>query len=551
MTFKNVDFHDLKEKVKQNWKAGFTVSLVSIPLSLALAIASGATPTQGITTAFWAGLLSAFLGGSHYNVTGPTGALSGILVSFTLVYGYQVLPLVAILSGFLILLCYFFNLDKYIIFIPRSVVHGFTLGIAFIIGFGQLDNALGLTNIPKTENFLKNILISLGHIKEMQIMVFLIFLFGVLFIYFWNKKYPKMPGAIIVAFGAIFMVMLSKYFNFDLPILTLGDKYPEVTSSFFHLSIFDFSLSMLLKKEIWAISIATTIIAILETLLSGQIADVMTKTKFNRSKEVFGLAIANIGSGLMGGIPATAALARTALNIKSGANHKTSGALNSFFILIISLFLLNYFKLLPMAVIASILVIVAIGMVEKHHFIHLMENEKIAFYLSMLVAILVIGEDPIIGILVGTVIALMIFVNKMSYGQTEVLIWKNNKMMDAVLKNDFVKQEVIDSDIIVYKISGTLTYINMPAHLEAIQKIKHNKYVIVSLRHAFYADIDGIDYLEEIVEVLKNNNDKILLSGVNKEIQKLIQNKDFYKQKLVEGKIYKRTSEAIDEILKQ
>jgi MFS superfamily sulfate permease-like transporter len=122
-------------------------------------------------------------------------------------------------------------------------------------------------------------------------------------------------------------------------------------------------------------------------------------------------------------------------------------------------------------------------------------------------------------------------------------------MTEAILKDAFLKKEVIESDIVVYKIAGTLTYINMPAHMEAIKKIKHNNYVILSLRHSFYADVDGIDYLGEIIEELKKNNKKILLAGINKEIEKLIYKESFYEKKLMEGKIYKRTSEAIDEII--
>ena len=113
-----------------------------------------------------------------------------------------------------------------------------------------------------------------------------------------------------------------------------------------------------------------------------------------------------------------------------------------------------------MVIIASILIVVSIGMVEKKHFIHLIENEKLAFFLSIFVAIIVVAEDPIMGIAVGTIIALLIFVNKLSYGQTEVLLWKNGKMTEAILKNDFLKKKIIHSDIVVYKISGTLTYIN-------------------------------------------------------------------------------------------
>ncbi|OIO18626.1 MAG: hypothetical protein CO029_01620 [Candidatus Magasanikbacteria bacterium CG_4_9_14_0_2_um_filter_41_10] len=538
----------MKKNLLHNWKSGLTVSIVSIPLALALAITSGATPTQGIITAFWAGLLGAFLGGSNFNIVGPTGALAGILITYSLTHGYEILPVVAILSGLLIMVAYLFHLDKYIIFIPRSVVHGFTLGVAFIIGLGQLDNMFGLTNIPKTENLIQNSIITLRHLNQAHWGVFFFFIVSTLFIIIWNKKFQKLPGAAIVALLSIIAMLILPLFGYDHVLATLGDKYPTIHATLFESPFGQFHLSTFFSKELWVLASATAVIAILETLLSGQIADTCTETKFNRRKEVFGLSLANIGSGLMGGIPATAALARTALNIRSGATHKTSAVLNAIFIGIITLFFIQFFKFLPMVVIASILVVVSIGMVERKHFIHLIENEKTAFFLSLFVAVIVIVEDPIVGILIGTIIALLIFVNKISYGQTEILLWKNGQMTEALLKNDFLKKEVIDSDIVVYKISGTLTYVNMPAHLEAAQKIKHNKYVILSLRHSFYADIDGIDYLGEIVTLLKKNNTTILLAGINKEIEKLIYKEPFYQKKLVEGKIYKRTSEAIKEI---
>lgn len=539
----------MKKNFLNNWKSALTVSLVSIPLSLALAIASGATPTQGIITAFWAGLLGGIFGSSNYNITGPTGALSGILVGYALANGYEVLPVIAVLSGLIILLCYLLHLDKYIIFIPRSVIYGFTLGVACIIALGQLDNALGLTNIVKGKHLLGNVWTSLQHGSEIQWIIFGIFILSTAFIILWNKKFPKVPGAILAAaFGIIAAAWLQSA-NAPFTLLTLGDKYANISATLFENTFFKFSWEILLNKQIWLISIATAVIAILETLLSGKIADNMTGTKFRPSKEVLGLAIANIGSGLMGGIPATAALARTALNIKSGADHRTSCVLSSLFIGIITIFLFAFFKLLPMVIIAAVLMTVAIGMIEKKHFIQLIDNEKISFFLSMFVAIITVVEDPIVGILVGTFIALLIFVNRISYGQTEILIWKDGKMVESILKNEFIKKEKIHSDIIVYKISGTLTYVNMPAHLEAVEKLRGNKYVIVSLRHAFYADNDGIEYLKELIEILKKNNDKVCLAGINKEIKDLIMHEEFYKRKMVEGKIYNRTSEALNEIL--
>jgi sulfate permease, SulP family len=539
-----------KVRIIRNWKSGLTVALVSVPLSLALAIASGATPVQGIITAFWAGLFGAYFGGSNYNVIGPTGALSGLLLAYALTYGHDTLPFVALISGLMILACYILKLDKYIIFIPRSVVTGFTLGVAFIIAFGQLDNMLGIENVEKSGSFLDNMLAVLARISDTNIFVFTAFAAAVAFILLWDKKMKKLPGSIIIAFLGIVTVLILQLLKVEIPFLILSDKYADIKAVLFENSFSHFAFDTLLNKKIWVVSAGVTVVAVLETLLSGQIAKDMTKEKFDRQKEVFGLSLANIASGLTGGIPATAALARTALNIKSGANHRTSGIISSLFIGIITLFLFTYFKLLPMVAIAAILSVVALRMIEVKHFIVLIYNARTSFVISLIVGVITVAEDPIAGLVVGSVIALIIFVNEISQGQTEIMYWKNGKVIKSVMKSDVMSKGMPDSELVIYKISGTLTYINMPAHIETAKKIKGNKHVIVSLSHAFYADLDGIEYLKELIETLKSKNERIYLSGINPEIKKAIMNEDFYKQKVVDNRIFNRTSEAIEILYK-
>ncbi len=539
---------NLKNNLKHNWKSGLTVACISIPLSLALAIASGATPVQGIITALWAGLIGALLGGSHFNIIGPTGALSGILISFAIVHGSTSLPVIAILAGIIILFFYIFKFDKYIIFIPRSVVQGFTLGVAFIIAFGQLDSIFGVTGIEKGESIVDNIALTLSHFAEFRWSVFAIFLGSVLFILIWDQKIKKLPGSIIIAFLGIVGAIILQKTNSPFMLSVLSDKFPDIKPLFFDNFYKDINLDILLSKKIWATAFAVAVIGILETLLSGQIAKQMTKIPFNRTKEVLGLSIANLGSGLMGGIPATAALARTALNIKSGATHRTSGILSALFLAIIVLFLLVFFKMLPMVIIGAILFVVAIRMSEVKHFIKLIYNEKAAFAITTTVAVITVIEDPIAALLVGSFISLLIFVNHVSYGDTEVTLWKDAKLEETLLSPAIAKRDKIESELIVYKITGTLTYINMPAHIDTVNKIVNNKYVIISLRNAFYADSDGVEYLGELVEILKSNNEHVYLSGVNDMILKAIENEHFYKQKISENKIYDRTSEAIKDI---
>ncbi|MDZ4216920.1 MAG: SulP family inorganic anion transporter, partial [Candidatus Gracilibacteria bacterium] len=334
-------------------------------------------------------------------------------------------------------------------------------------------------------------------------------------------------------------------------LLTIGEKYPDFQSQIFVNAWRDFSHTMLFDKDLWIISFATALISILETLLSGQIAAKMSKTPFDRSREMRSLGLANIGSGLLGGIPATAALARTALNIKSGGNHQTSGVLNALFTLIICVFAFTLFRWLPMVTVASILVMVAIGMVNKNYFTEFARNGRNAITLMLLVAAITFIIDPISGILIGSFIALLIFVEKNSTGQTEILLWNKGKMTEALMKRDFLDRSKIHSDLVVYKISGTLTYINMPAHLEAVKKIKDNEHVIISLRHAFYADHDGVDYLRELISILENQNKEVILCGINSEIKKWIQDETFYKERGRKKQIFKRTSEAIYQLYKE
>ena len=460
-----IDKNLLKQHVRENWKSGLTVAFINIPLSLALAIASGATPVQGIITAFWAGLIGAILGGGHFNIIGPTGALSGILISFAIINGPASLPIIAIASGLIILAFYIFKLDKYIIFIPRSVVQGFTLGVAFMIAFGQIDAMLGINDLQKGENVAQNIILAFSDFSKIRWGIVLIFLGAVAFILLWDKKFKNIPGSIIIAFIGIIAVYIIEWTSIPFDMTILSDRYPKISPRLFDNFYKDLTWAPFLSKKIWSVAFAVAVIGVLETLLSGQIAKQMTKVPFDRSKEVFSLSIANIASGIMGGIPATAALARTALNVKSGGKHRTSGVLSAIFLAIIVMFLLTFFKKLPMVIVAAILFVVALRMSSVKHFIKLIYNEKTAFAITATVAVITVVQDPIAALLVGSFISLLIFVNQVSYGNTEVTLWANAKLQETLLSPEITERETLESDLIVYKITGTLTYINMPAHL--------------------------------------------------------------------------------------
>ena len=313
MLLKNIQ-ESLRTNLKSNLKSGLTVSLISIPLSISLAVASGATPMIGIITAIWAGLIAAIFGGSNFNIVGPTGALSGIIATYVFQNSLNGLPMLALIAGIIIIIAYLFKLERYLILIPSSVIHGFTLGVAFVIGLGQFNSALGLKGLPVHETFFANLVESLQHVSNISwtaFIVFAIFLAGLLIL----KKYvPKIPGAIILAPVGILLGFFSSNSVINLPshLRTLGDQFPTgMDFQLFGNFSFSFTPSMLQTAAVIAL------IAILETMLSAKIADGMTRTKHNARKEMLGLGLANVVSGLVGGMPATAALARTSLNIKT------------------------------------------------------------------------------------------------------------------------------------------------------------------------------------------------------------------------------------------
>lgn len=531
-------------KLQDNIKSGLTVALVSIPLSISLAIAANASPVSGIITAIWAGLFAAIFGGSRYNIVGPTGALSGVLATFVLLHGAEALSLLAIVTGLFTLLAYIFNWWKYLVFVPASVIHGFTLGVAFIIAFNQINFAFGLNDLEGQESFLRNIWESITHLAQLNILATILFVVGLIFLLLWGKKFPKFPGAILLSFIGIILGYLTdkKILGFSLD--TLYTKYGNLEVNLFKLPSFDLAY---MDRAFFIAALTVTLIGIIESLISAKIADGMTRSKSDKKKEILGLGLANIASGLAGGIPATAALARTALNVKSGATHQSSAALNVFFVGIISLLLLHYFKYLPLPVVASILVYVAVNMIKREHFSHMYLHEKTAFWMSLLVAAMTIVEDPMIGILVGVTLTMLIFVKRLSKGQSEITINKNKKLTHRVLADDFIKLEE-HGDILVYRFAGLLTYINSLSHIETIEQIKQPHTVILALRNLFFIDIDGVDAMQEIVEILEDRKIKVIITGASSAIEAVLMEQDFYQKKVKEKAVFKGTSEALEHL---
>lgn len=529
--------------LKNNWKSGITVSLVSIPLSISLAVAAGATPLMGIITAIWAGLLASIFGGSNFNVVGPTGALSGILAVFAISHGAGSLPALAILSGIIIIISFVFHLEKYIILIPSSVIHGFTLGVAFIIGLNQLNFALGLKNLPAHESFIKNIFESFKHIGQFDMWTLALFGIALCLLFVFLKLAPKIPGPIVVAILGIAIGYLSENGMIFAQFQTLNTKFGEIGSQIIQLQSFSFNF---LDYGVIKVALAVAVVAILETLISAKIADNMTKTKSNSRKEMLGLGLANIASGIFGGIPATAALARTSLNVKSGATHRTSAMISSIMIIAISIIFLSNFKYLPLAVVAAILVYVAFRMVESEHFKHIYMFDKKSFILAMVVAGITIAQDPIVGIVVGSIVALLVFVSHLSKGQSEIIINKDKKMIARIQTLRYNEIERHTGDVVVYRFAGQVNYINCQSHIENLSKLNGTNILILNFRNLFHIDIDGLDAMGEVIKNAENQNKKVMLTSAGPFIIPSLAKTDWFKKLKKEGMIFNSTTDALE-----
>lgn len=530
----------LLQKLKTNWKSGLTVALVSIPLSVSLAVASESTPTAGIITAIWAGLIASLFGGSHFNIVGPTGALSGILAAYALQQGAEALPVLAIVAGIFILLGFFLHIERFLVFIPASTIHGFTLGVAVIIAASQLNFALGLTGLPAHEHFRENLRESVAHLGNASWETFLCFALGLGFLLLLNKMLPKLPGAILLAPLGILLGYLSEQHLFSLPLQTLGMKFPDMAPKLFEVPTFALELSIIVP------AVTVALVAILETMISAKIADGMTQTKHDKQKELLGLGLANIGSGLLGGLPATAALARTSLNIKTGGNDRLSATISSFAIFLISFLLLKTFQFIPLALVASILVFVAIRMVEREHFERMLVSDKKSLVLSLLVAGVTVLVDPMTGIIFGTAIALLLLVEKLSHGQFELIVNNAEKKFTDKITAEQLDEFHAQGETIIYSIKGQLAYINGSSHIARFeQKLNGYKHVILRLRELSFIDLDGVDAFNEIVTLIEGQGKIVLITGINTLITEMLKESPVYQDLEKRGLVFRRTSDAL------
>ena len=435
-----------KEQFIKDLIAGIIVAIIALPLSIALALASGVGPERGIYTAVIAGFVISFLGGSQVQIAGPTAAFATIVAGIVADQGMDGLAVATILAGIILILMGFCRLGSLIKFIPYTITTGFTAGIAVTIAIGQLKDFCGVTipvGMPTIETMekLEGFLAGIGTLNWHAVFVGAVCL-AILIFMPKVKMLAKIPPSLAAVAVGILMVKLM-----PIQVNTIGDLY-TISSSLpsFHLP--KLSLEVIQKALPNAFTIA--ILAAIESLLSCVVADGMINGNHRSNMELAAQGAGNVASALFGGIPATGAIARTAANIKNGGRTPVAGMVHAVVLFLVLLVLMPYAGWIPMPTIAAILFIVAYNMCQWRPFVRLVKTApKSDIAVLVITFMLTVVFDLVVAIEVGMVLACLLFMKRMS-DETGVRNWSHtDEISDEVRDAERARMRDIPSSISV------------------------------------------------------------------------------------------------------
>ena len=506
-----------KQQLVKDLTAGVIVAIIALPLSIALALASGVGPEQGLYTAIVAGFVISFLGGSRVQIAGPTAAFASIVAGIVAKNGFSGLVLATVIAGILLILMGLFKLGSLIKFIPYTITTGFTTGIAITIVIGQLKDFFGLTfthspieTIEKVEEVIK----SFATFNWQALVIGAVSLAILIIVPKFLKKIPASIIAIIVCAALVKI--------FDMNVNTIGDLY-TISSAAPKLSIPEFSLDTV--KAIMPDAFTIAVLAAVESLLSCVVADGMIGSRHNSNMELVAQGAGNICSALFGGIPATGAIARTAANIKNGGRTPIAGMVHAVVLLAVLLVLMPYASLIPMPTIAAILFIVAYNMSEWREFVSIIKQSPKSDTLILIVTfVLTVAFDLVVAICVGIVLSTVMFMKRMS-DVTDAYGWKE---FDENNDSDSVKLKKIPDGAMVYEITGPI-FFGASTKIANVIKTSDKKVIIIRMRSVPAIDATGIHSFESIIKACRQKNITLIMSHVNNQPMKVLKKSGMYK----------------------
>ena len=488
--------------------AGLIVAIIALPLSIALAIASGVNPEQGLYTAIIAGFFISFLGGSRVQIGGPTAAFVVIIYGIIAEHGIPGLIIATLLAGVMLILMGLFHFGDLIKFIPKTITIGFTLGIAIGIVVGQIKDFLGLNMGAVPAEFLTKLVAYSHNLGSINYITLAIGILALLIQIFWPKVSKKIPGSLVAIIVTTLLVAI-----FKLPVKTIGDLYTiKAGLPSFSMPVLSFSL----VREMILPAFTIAMLAAIESLLSAVVSDGMIGSKHKSNAELVGQGVGNILSALFGGIPATGAIARTAANVKNGGRTPVAGMVHALTLLLILLFLMPYASYIPMSCLAAILIIVGYNMSGWRTFVRIIKTApKSDIAVLIITFLLTLFFDLVIAIEFGMVLAAFLFLKRMS-DIAEIRQWTYIGSSEDEKLSEDVDLKYVPKNTIVYEVFGALFF----GAANVFTSFKHEEgknVLILRMRNVPVMDISGVEALEEILETCKKRNLTLILSHVNEQ----------------------------------
>lgn len=485
--------------------AGLTVAIVALPLAMALGIASGASPDKGLITAVVAGFLISALGGSRVQVGGPTGAFVVVIFNVIASHGYDGLLIATLLAGLILIAAGLFRFGQMIKYIPHPVVTGFTAGIAVIIASSQVKDFLGLAIDKVPADFLPKWQAYLGALPSANWAAIVIGGGALAIIIALRKFAPRLPGFLIAVAASSLMVAL-----LNLPVDTIGSRFPDIPAGLPVPSFPDISLAKINAVLPSAFTIA--FLAGIEALLSAVVADGMAGTRHRSNQELIGQGVANLGSALFGGLPATGAIARTATNIRSGAKTPVAGMMHAAFLLVFILFGTDLMAYVPMAALAAILFMVAWGMSEYQRFFALLRMPNSDRAVLLITFGLTVLVDLTVAIAVGVTLASLLFMARMAEAVEVDRSGRRDAELDA---EDLDQRDDLPPGVEVFRIAGPFFFGVAGELLDTLRRLGQPPHVIIlRMRLVPLLDASGAQALEEFVEQARLAGARVIASGV-------------------------------------
>ncbi len=487
-------------------------------MAMAFGIASGVTPQAGLYTAIVGGFLISFLGGSKVQIGGPTGAFVVIVAGILAKHGLSGLFMVTMMAGVILLFLGFTGLGAAVRFIPRPIVIGFTNGIALLIASTQIKDFFGLTMDQNPSEFFARMRALGDHMGTTNLTALAVGLGSLALIIFIPKLFPRVPGSIVALLAATVVAAV-----FHLPVETIGSKFGGISRSLPPIHIPQFRADLILPLLPSALTVA--ILAALESLLSAVVADSMSGDRHNSNAELVAQGFANIASPLVGGIPVTGAIARTATNIRSGAKTPVAGMIHALVLLGVVLVLAPLARFVPMATLAAVLFVVAYNMGEWREIgsiVRLGAADRSVWFITFALTVM---ADLTVAVEVGMALAALLYIYRVAQ-TTTVGVLTPEDVEDA--RPHQLQDQQVPPYVTILRIHGPFLFGATEKLLEETADLtKYAPIVILRLRHMTAIDATGLHGLETLADRLKKSGRTLVLCGARHQPAKMLQRADF------------------------